>query len=170
MVVSFFKGCSFADNLINLPIVIKKADIMKIFSRLLLTASAAFAVILPVAAQEQEEPDIESIAEKEADRLQVLLDLDGGQVFYVDSTLKHDYSAMNQEMKDLRDSKVSNSSMYMAVQDKWMEAIDMSYKKIFSEEQWNTYLKNGAAKSQKARAKRKAKAEAAEEKLRKAFL
>lgn len=148
----------------------KKPEIMKIFAVLMLASSVAFAAALPSAAQEPEEPDIESIAEKEADRLQDLLDLDGGQVFYVDSTLKHDYNAMNQEMKELRDSKVSNSSMYMAVQDKWMEAIDMSYRKIFSEEQWNAYLKNGAAKAQKARAKRKAKAEAAEEKLRKAFM
>lgn len=148
----------------------RKSEIMRIFAGLILAASAAIAATVTASAQEQEAPDIESIAEKEADRLQVLLGLDGGQVFYVDSTLKHDYNAMNQEMKDLRDSKVSNSSMYMAVQDKWMEAIDMSYKEIFSEEQWNTYLKNGAAKSQKARAKRKAKAEAAEEKLRKAFL
>lgn len=147
----------------------KKPEIMKIFASLLLAASAAFAVALPASAQEPEEPDINSIAEKEADRLQVLLDLDGGQVFYVDSTLKHDYAAMNQEMKELRDSKVSNTSMYIAVQDKWMEAIDMSYKEIFTEGQWATYLKNGAAKTQKARAKRKAKAEAAEEKLRKAF-
>lgn len=169
MTARFVSRCSFPDNLINLQIMDKKPEIMKILASLLLAASAAFAAVLPAAAQEPEEPDINSIAEKEADRLQVLLDLDGGQVFYVDSTLKHDYAAMNQEMKDLRDSKVSNTSMYIAVQDKWMEAIDMSYKQIFSEEQWATYLKNGAAKTQKARAKRKAKAEAAEEKLRRAF-
>ena len=48
--------------------------------------------------------------------------------------------------------------MYIAVQDKWMEQIDVTYKKIFTEEQWAAYLKQGAAKAQKARAKRKAKA------------
>ena len=93
-------------------------------------------------AQEPEEPDMLEIAENEADRLQRLLDLNGGA------------------------AKVSNSSMYISVQDKWMEAIDRSYKKIFTEEQWAAYLKSGAAKLQKAREKRKAKAEAALEKLR----
>ena len=117
-------------------------------------------------AQELEEPDMLEIAENEADRLQRLLDLNGGQVFYVDSTLKHDYQAMQEEMMKLQAAKVSNSSMYISVQDKWMEAIDRSYKKIFTEEQWAAYLKSGAAKLQKAREKRKAKAEAALEKLR----
>lgn len=117
-------------------------------------------------AQEQESPDMLEIAENEADRLQRLLDLNGGQVFYVDSTLKHDYQAMQEELMKLQAAKVSNSSMYVSVQDKWMEAIDRSYKKIFTEEQWAAYLKSGAAKLQKAREKRKAKAEAALEKLR----
>ena len=49
--------------------------------------------------------------------------------------------------------------MYIAVQDKWMDQIDATYRKIFTEEQWTAYLKQGAAKAQKARAKRKAKAE-----------
>lgn len=136
-----------------------------ILSLAFISASVSFRA----AAQEIEEPDIEAIAEREADRLQALLELDGGQVFYVDSTLKHDYQAMDAEMRSLRDSKVSNSSMYIAVQDKWMEAIDRSYKKIFTQEQWAEYLKSGAAKLQKARDKRRAKAEAAEAKLRKAL-
>ncbi|MDE7126802.1 MAG: hypothetical protein K2O58_02760 [Bacteroidales bacterium] len=101
------------------------------------------------------------IAEKEADRLQELLDLDDWQVFYVDSTLKHDFPAMHEEMEKLSKAKVANSSMYIAVQDKWMDVIDASYRKIFNEEQWAAYLKHGAAKQQKARAKRREKAEGA---------
>ncbi len=50
-------------------------------------------------------------------------------------------------------------SIYVAVQDKWMEAIDKSYRTIFDDRQWAAYLKSGAAKQQKARAKRKEKAE-----------
>lgn len=106
------------------------------------------------------------IAENEANRLQQMLDLNDWQVFYVDSTLKHDFPAMQDELMKLQEAKVSNSSMYLNVQDKWMEQIDNSYKKIFTEEQWNTYLKNGAAKQQKAREKRKMKAIEAEAKLR----
>ena len=40
------------------------------------------------------------------------------------------------------------------------------YRQIFTDEQWATYLKNGAAKQQKAREKRKMKAVKAEQKLR----
>lgn len=115
--------------------------------------------VLSAGAQEQKEPDLIKIAEQEADRLQRLLDLDDWQVFYVDSTLKYNFPAMNEELKDLQSSKVSNSLMYMAVQDKWMEKTDSTFMKIFNEKQWKDYLKSGAARQQKARAKRKEKAE-----------
>ncbi len=111
------------------------------------------------AQQQDEGPDIFERAEMEADRLQRILELEDWQVFYVDSTLKHDYPAMLAESKALSDSKVANSSMYQAVADKWMEQIDATYRKIFTDEQWAAYLKSGAAKAQKARAKRKAKAQ-----------
>lgn len=111
-------------------------------------------------AQEPEkQPDVYEQAENEADRLQRVLDLEDWQVFYVDSTLKHDLPAMMAEYDRLQASKVTNASMYQAVQDKWMEQIDATYKKIFNEQQWAAYLKSGAARAQKARAKRKAAAE-----------
>ncbi len=99
------------------------------------------------------------IAEKEADRLGDLLDLEDWQIFYVDSTLKHDYVAMNDEIMDLQKSRVSNVDLYIKVQDKWVDTIEASYRKIFNDEQWAAYLKSGAAKAQKARAKRREKAE-----------
>lgn len=139
---------------------------MKIFAAAALLALSFICSSMMAFAQEQEPPDMLEIAENEADRLQRLLELNEGQLFYVDSTLKHDYQAMQEEMMKLRSAKVSNSSMYISVQDKWMESIDRSYKKIFTEDQWVAYLKSGAAKLQKAREKRKAKAEAALEKLR----
>ena len=112
-------------------------------------------------AQNPEPPDMNQIAEEEADRLQRLLDLEDWQVFYVDSTLKHDFPAMMADYEELQKSKVANTSMYQAVQDKWMDQIDATYQKIFTEEQWAAYLKQGAGKAQKARAKRRAKAESA---------
>lgn len=131
-----------------------------------LIALAVFLTTIPMLffntdshAQQPEEPDMFEMAEKEADRLQRLLNLEDWQVFYVDSTLKHDYPAMIDEYKKLRESKVSNTSLYQSVEDKWMEKIDATYKRIFDEKQWAAYLKSGAAKAQKARAKRKAKAE-----------
>ena len=108
--------------------------------------------------QQQKTP--EELAASEADRLERLLDLEGWQVFYVDSTLQHDFAALTAEVKMLQDSKVDNLSLYQSVQDKWWDRIDTSYRKIFTDEQWAKYLKNGALKNQKARAKRKAKAEA----------
>ena len=92
-----------------------------------------------------------------ADRLQRVLDLEDWQVFYVDSILKHDYTAMMAEADKLRAAKVANSSLYIEVNDRWMEKIDAAYRKIFTDEQWAAYLKQGAGKAQKARAKRKAK-------------
>ena len=111
------------------------------------------------AQQQPKQPDIYEQAEMEADRLQRVLDLEDWQVFYVDSTLKHDFPAMMAEYDQLRKAKVANSSMYQDVQDKWMEQIDATYKRIFTPEQWAAYLKQGAAKAQKAREKRRLKAQ-----------
>ena len=129
-------------------------------SALVNISAILFFMMLPLtgfAQQQQQEVDIMDQIEKEADRLQRILDLEDWQVFYVDSTLKHDLPAMRLEMAELAAAKVSNSDVYIRVQDKWMEQIDATYKKFFTEEQWAAYLKQGAAKYQKAREKRKAK-------------
>ena len=135
-------------------------DNMKVLLLPVLMLAGMFAASVEASAQEpQKQPDIYEQAETEADRLQRILDLEDWQVFYVDSTLKHDFPAMMADYDKLRASKVSNTSMYQAVQDKWMEQIDATYKKIFNPQQWAAYLKSGAAKAQKARDKRKAQAE-----------
>lgn len=111
-------------------------------------------------AQEQEEQKVqtpEEMAAKEADRLGDLLKLEYWQVFYVDSTLQHDFTALQDEMNKLQSARVENYDLYMSVRDKWFEQIDNTYKKIFSSEQWALYLKTGAAKNIKAREKRKEK-------------
>ena len=130
--------------------------------KVLMMLSAAMFVLLASqgvasAQQQPEAPDIYEQAEMEADRLQRILDLEDWQTFYVDSTLKHDLPAMIAESEQLRAAKVGNVSMYQEVRDKWWDQIDATYKKIFTEEQWQAYLKQGAAKAQKARVKRKAK-------------
>lgn len=116
-------------------------------------------MLLPLSsfAQQPEEPDIYEQIEQEAERLQRVLNLEDWQVFYVDSTLTHDLPAMKAEVYNLASQKVGNADVYLLVQDKWMDQIDATYKKIFTEEQWQAYLKQGAAKYQKARAKRRAK-------------
>ena len=125
-----------------------------------LMLAGMLAVSVEASAQEQQkQPDVYEQAETEADRLQRVLDLEDWQVFYVDSTLKHDFPAMMAEYDKLRAAKVSNASMYQVIHDKWMEQIDATYKKIFNPQQWAAYLKSGAAKAQKAREKRRAQAE-----------
>ena len=125
-----------------------------------ITLACVLLAIFPTTSAAQEtgkQPDVYERAETEADRLQSLLDLEDWQVFYVDSTLKHDYPAMMAEYDQLAASKINNQSMYQMVFDKWMEQIDRTYKRIFTEQQWAAYLKSGAARAQKARDKRKAK-------------
>lgn len=106
---------------------------------------------------EQKQPTPEGMAAKEADRLADLLKLEYWQVFYVDSTLQHDYAAWQEEVKKLQAARVDNYDLYTITSDKWMEQIDKTYKKFFTPQQWAAYLKSGAAKQQKAREKRKAK-------------
>ena len=135
-------------------------DNMKVLLLPVLMLAGMLAVSVEASAQEQQkQPDVYEQAETEADRLQRVLDLEDWQVFYVDSTLKHDFPAMMAEYDKLRAAKVSNASMYQVIHDKWMEQIDATYKKIFNPQQWAAYLKSGAAKAQKAREKRKAQAE-----------
>jgi hypothetical protein len=136
----------------------KNYNNMKGLNFVLISAVMLLGFSLEASAQQKpEQPDIYEQAEMEADRLQRILDLEDWQVFYVDSTLKHDFPAMMAEMEKLQNSKVSNMMLYQAVQDKWWEQIDATYKRIFTPQQWAAYLKSGAAKVQKAREKRKAK-------------
>ena len=107
------------------------------------------------AQEPQKAPDIYEQIEDEADRLQRILNLEDWQVFYVDSILKHNFPAMREEFEQLSKQKVSNTTLYMSVQDKWLEKTDSAYMKIFTKEQWAAYLKSGAGKQQKARAKRR---------------
>ena len=100
--------------------------------KVLMMASAAMFMLLALqgeasAQQQQEAPDIYEQAEMEADRLQRILDLEDWQVFYVDSTLKHDLPAMIEESEQLRAAKVANVSMYQEVRDKWGVQIDATY-------------------------------------------
>lgn len=107
-------------------------------------------------AQSQEPVDLNQLAEEEADRLQRLLDLEDWQTFYVDSTLKANYVILQKDLENLHKSKVSNISLFQEVRDKCWDNVDAAYKKYFTEEQWAAYLKSGAARAQKQRAKRRA--------------
>ena len=121
----------------------------------LLILSLCLLPVFALSAQEQEEPDVYEVIEKETERLTSLLELEDWQVFYVDSTLAYKIPMMQQEMMKLQRARVNNRSLYQSVQDKWMEATDRSYQKFFSETQWQKYLKSGAERAQRQRDKRK---------------
>ena len=106
---------------------------------------------------EEKEKQLLEFVDKEVQRLSTLLNLEYWQEFYVDSTLTHDYRAMTEELEQMQKSKVENRDLYINVQDKWMQAIDDSYKRFFTEEQWKKYWKSGAKRAQEARDKRKGK-------------
>ncbi|MBQ0044057.1 MAG: hypothetical protein KBT05_03450 [Bacteroidales bacterium] len=104
-------------------------------------------------------PDLDERCEMQADRLELDLKLEPWQTFRVDSTLKAVYHGMTDEINDMQAAKIGNTSLYQQVQDKWLDRLDEAYMKIFTEDQWNEYLKRGAARLRKARDKRREKLE-----------
>ena len=106
---------------------------------------------------EQREKEFRDAIENQVERLEAQLKLESWQVFYVDSILTHDYSAMQEEFAAMSAAKVSNADLFYDVQDKWMEQIYQSFRKVFDDNQWAQYEKSGAARDKKARDKRAAK-------------
>ena len=111
----------------------------------------------PQTPEEQEKQLMEYI-DKEVERLSNTLKMEYWQEFYADSVLVHDFHAMQDELKELQASKVTNAHMYQQVQDKWSENIYNAFHKFLNEDQWKKYLKGGAARDKKARDKRAEKA------------
>ena len=115
---------------------------------------------------EQREKQRMEYIDSQVKKLVDQLDLEYWQEFYVDSTLTHDLIAMEEELTELQKTKVNNTDLYQNVQDKWMQQIDDTYKRFFTEEQWKKYWKATGQRNQKARDKRKAKAEKATAELK----
>jgi len=123
---------------------------------LLLGISAKAQSQQPQSPEQQEKQMLEYI-DKEVKRLSDLLELEYWQEFYVDSTLNHDLHARMEELQNMQKAKVENSDLYQTISDKWMQQIDNSYKRFFTEEQWAKYWKSGAKRAQKERDKRASK-------------
>ena len=127
-------------------------------------AVSAFAQALQTP-EEREKALFDGI-DKEIERQTSALDLADWQIFRIDSTLVHDYKGMTADFEELRKAKVASSAAYTAVQDKWNEAIYNSYHNILNEEQWDKYLKSGAARNKKLRDKRAEKGVVSDAKLK----
>lgn len=111
----------------------------------------------PPQTPEQREKQMTEFIDKEVKRITDMLDLEYWQEFYVDSILNHDLRARQAEILDMQKARVENTDLYMAISDKWMEQIDNSFKRFFTQEQWEKYWKSGAKRAQKERDKRKNK-------------
>lgn len=108
----------------------------------------------PQMSEEEEAKQMREAIDRSVESYENLLNLEDWQSFYVDSILTHDYTALRQELKALRDAKMTNNDAYVQVQDKWAEQIYNAFHKVFNEEQWQKYLKTGAARDKKSRDKR----------------
>lgn len=108
--------------------------------------------------EQQTEKEFYESIDSQVNRLTDLLELNDAQIFYVDSILVHDYGAMQAELKEMQDKKVSNPDLYYDIQFKWQDQVYYSFQKIFDEDQWARYLKSGAERDKKNRDKKRAKA------------
>ena len=114
-------------------------------------------------AQNQEPESMESMAEKAADELARQLNLDDYQIYKVDSTFVHDYKALNEDINELRRSKATNLELYYRISDYWGNRMDSTFRSIFTDEQWKSYMKTELGREKRARDKRMAKRQEKEE-------
>ena len=115
----------------------------------------AFTLILfqDVASAQTKEQTAAELASQQADKLADLLELEGWQVFYVDSILTANYLSLQAGFADLSAKKVSNRDIYQDLQYSKLDEIYYALEKVFDESQWAKYLKRGAAKDKKSREK-----------------
>ncbi len=107
--------------------------------------------------QQQQPKDAATMAAESADYLQKFLNLEDYQVFLVDSTLQFNYDGLMKEGDAIRRRGALNSDLYQMATDRWYEANDTTFIKIFTPEQWKKYLRTDFGKMKKARDKRIAK-------------
>lgn len=108
---------------------------------------------------EQREKQLYENIQKQVDDLTESLKLEDWQVFYLDSILVNNFTAMSAEFEEMSKNRVSSQDLYVFIQDKWMEETYNAVHKILDDNQWQKYLKQGAAKAKKARDKRAEKRE-----------
>ena len=124
-----------------------------LFALLSLSSLGAYAQDQQVDEDKQMNDSIEQVLET----LERNLKLESWQIFYLDSIMRHDYTELRGELKQLQAAKVNNADLYNQAQDKWMEQMYVSFQGVLNEDQWAKYLKMGASREKKARDKRAAK-------------
>ena len=120
----------------------------------ILLSAALFLAAAPILLAQEQEPNMENIINTQVDNLTRSFQLDEVQVFFVDSILNYNYNAMMDEMQEARKIGASNSDTFQGISDKWLDATDVAFEKIFTEEQWAKYMKSSYGKEKKRRDKR----------------
>ena len=124
------------------------------FLSLLLTLALLAAAAPYTRAQEPQEPNIDEIINTQIDNLSRNFKLDDVQIFFLDSILQHNFPAMMDELGQAKKTGASNEETYQAISDKWMARTDEAIERLFSEDQWERYLKSSYGKEKKRRDKR----------------
>lgn len=119
-----------------------------------LFAAALLLAAPAVLAQEPQQPNVDEIIAKQLENLTRTFKLDEVQVFYVDSILQYNFRALNDEFDETRKGGASNAETYQAISDKWMDATDQAFERVFTEEQWKKYMKSTYGKEKTRRDKR----------------
>ncbi|MEA5004892.1 MAG: hypothetical protein VB022_00610 [Rikenellaceae bacterium] len=81
------------------------------------------------------------MASIQADDIQKQLKLNDTQVFYIDSILQHNYTAISVEFEKMKKAGIQSSENYMTVQKIWNQKTEDAFKKVLTEEQFINYLK-----------------------------
>lgn len=127
---------------------------MNRFLATILAATLLLAAAPAAWAQNPQEPDMDKIINTQLENLTRTFKLDEVQVFFVDSVLQYNFPAMQEEFEQTRKTGASNQETFQIISDKWMDATDNAFQKIFTEEQWQRYLKSSYGKEKKRRDKR----------------
>ena len=142
---------------------------MNVFRNFILVAALFFTLSWTTCRAQQANPQkelsFEEIIAKQVEDMVDRYKLDDYQAFKLDTLLQHFAPIYNAEMKRAKDSGAAQSTSFQSITDKWADFFDNEYQKIFTEEQWNRYLKSSAGREKKKRDKRMAalKEESAEE-------
>lgn len=119
-----------------------------IFTAAILLCSAA------VSKAQEQEPNMDEVITAQLENITRMFKLDEVQAFFVDSVLQYNFPAMMEEMQQVRKTGASNADTYQSISDKWMDATDTAFEKIFTKEQWAKYMKSSYGKEKKRRDKR----------------
>lgn len=135
---------------------------MNVFRNFILVAALFFSLSWTTCRAQQANPQkelsFEEIVAKQVEDIVERFKLDDYQAFKLDTLLQHFAPIYNEEMKRVKDSGAAQSASFQGVSDKWADFFDNEYQKIFTEEQWDRYLKSSAGREKKKRDKRMAAA------------